>query len=203
MHALWLILSEDGQHRPAPGRLHGRHRPGGREEGAGPRPGADLPRAGQPRRRRRARGVRALNRLQKFLREETRLGIPAHVARGVPGRPHGARRDDVPVGARVRRDLEPGPRSNARRRPSGARPAASAATRAWRRCSTSRATSAGAAPRRRSARTRTSWACWAHASCAACRARSAICSRRSSTSPATRGARARATTGRSTSAGAS
>jgi beta-glucosidase len=77
LHAFWLILSEDGKHRArdddafiAPSDqdklqrllVHGLgqiSRPLG-SHGVEPR-----------------RGVRALNRLQKFLREETRLGIPA------------------------------------------------------------------------------------------------------------------------------
>jgi beta-glucosidase len=77
LHAFWLILSEDGNHRARdedpfivptdPGRLqrmlaHGLgqiSRPLG-SHGVEPR-----------------KGVRALNRLQKFLCEETRLGIPA------------------------------------------------------------------------------------------------------------------------------
>ncbi len=76
MHALWLILSEDGQHRPRQDDFTGGTDPAavkkalGRGLGQISRPlgshGVD------PR-----RGVRALNRLQKFLREETRLGIPA------------------------------------------------------------------------------------------------------------------------------
>jgi beta-glucosidase len=76
LHALWLILSEDGKHRfreddgfiaPSDGGVermvvHGLgliSRPLG-THGVEPR-----------------RGVRALNRFQKFLREQTRLGIPA------------------------------------------------------------------------------------------------------------------------------
>ena len=183
MHALWLILSEDGEHRPRQDDFTGRHGPGGGEEGAGAtawgRSRAPLgshgvePRTGRPRPQPAA--------------EVPARGDPARdpgaVARGVPGRPDGPRRHDVPLGPRLQRDLEPGPRSSARRRPSGARPAASAATRGWRRCSTSPATCAGAAPRRRWARTPTWSACWAPASCAACRARSATCSRRSSTTP--------------------
>jgi beta-glucosidase len=76
MHALWLILSEDGQHRPRQDDFTGGTDPAavkkalGRGLGQISRPlgshGVD------PR-----RGVRGLNRLQKFLREETRLGIPA------------------------------------------------------------------------------------------------------------------------------
>ncbi len=77
LHAFWLILSEDGNHRirdedqfivpTAQDRLQ---RMLGHGLGQITRPlgshGVDA-----------RRGVRALNRLQKFLREETRLGIPA------------------------------------------------------------------------------------------------------------------------------
>ena len=76
LHAFWLVLSEDGQHRPRMDSFTGgsdaetvQH---GLRHGLGQisRPlGSHSvdPRA----------GVRALNRLQKFLVEETRLGIPA------------------------------------------------------------------------------------------------------------------------------
>jgi beta-glucosidase-like glycosyl hydrolase len=76
MHALWLILSEDGEHRPRQDDFTGGTDPAAVKaalrNGLGQisRPlgshGVD-PRA----------GVRALNRLQKLLVEETRLGIPA------------------------------------------------------------------------------------------------------------------------------
>ena len=76
MHALWLILSEDGQHRPRQDDFTGGTDPAAvkkalsRGLGQISRPlgshGVD------PR-----RGGRALNLLQKFLREETRLGVPA------------------------------------------------------------------------------------------------------------------------------
>jgi len=76
MHALWLILSEDGQHRPRQDDFTGGTDPAAVKKALGhglgqvSRPlgshGVDA-----------GRGVRALNRLQKFLREETRLGIPA------------------------------------------------------------------------------------------------------------------------------
>jgi beta-glucosidase-like glycosyl hydrolase len=76
MHALWLILSEDGRHRPRQDDFTGgtdpevvtrslRHGLGQVSRALGSH-GVDA-----------RTGVRALNRLQKFLREETRLGIPA------------------------------------------------------------------------------------------------------------------------------
>ena len=104
-------------------------------------------------------GVRALNRLQKFLCEETRLGIPAlsHeeclvglMARGATMFPSA-----LVYGATWNPDLVE--RAAAGDRARG--PRAWAATRDWRPCSTSPATCAGVAPRRRSARIRTSWAC--------------------------------------------
>jgi beta-glucosidase-like glycosyl hydrolase len=75
MHALWLILAEDGQHRPRMDDFTGgsdpevvrkalRHGLGQISRALGSH-GVD-PKT----------GVRALNRLQKFLCEETRLGIP-------------------------------------------------------------------------------------------------------------------------------
>ena len=76
LHAFWLVLSEDGNHRPRMDSFTGgsdaetvRH---GLRHGLGQisRPlGSHSVDA--------ATGVRALNRLQKFLVEETRLGIPA------------------------------------------------------------------------------------------------------------------------------
>jgi beta-glucosidase len=76
MHALWLILSDDGRHRPRQDDFTGGTDPDvvqqSLSQGLGQitRPlgshGVDA-----------RTGVRALNRLQKFLREETRLGIPA------------------------------------------------------------------------------------------------------------------------------
>ena len=108
MHALWLILSEDGQHRPRQDDFTGGTDPAAVKQGAGPRPGADLARAGQPRRRRAHGRPRA-----QPAAEVPARGDPARhsrdVARGVPGRPDGARRDDVPLGPRLRRHLEPGP----------------------------------------------------------------------------------------------
>jgi len=76
MHALWLILAEDGNHRPRQDDFTGgtdpevvkqslRHGLGQISRALGSH-GVDA-----------RTGVRALNRLQKFLREETRLGIPA------------------------------------------------------------------------------------------------------------------------------
>ncbi|HET6439236.1 MAG TPA: glycoside hydrolase family 3 N-terminal domain-containing protein [Anaeromyxobacter sp.] len=76
LHALWLILSEDGDHRARADGFIGAGDPDRVREmlaqglGQISRPlGSHVV---EPR-----RGVRALNRLQKFLREETRLGIPA------------------------------------------------------------------------------------------------------------------------------
>jgi len=76
MHALWLILAEDGQHRPRQDDFTGGtdpeavrkalHQGLGQISRALGSHGVDA-----------RTGVRALNRLQKFLREETRLGIPA------------------------------------------------------------------------------------------------------------------------------
>ena len=77
MHAFWLLLSEDGEHEARPGEAFiGRSDP---EEvrrrlknGMGQITRPLGTRGVDP-----AAGVRALNRLQRFLREETRLGIPA------------------------------------------------------------------------------------------------------------------------------
>ena len=77
MHAFWLHLSEDGQHQVRPGEAFiGRSDPDALQQrlkngmGQITRPlgtrGVDA-----------AAGLRALNRLQRFLRHETRLGIPA------------------------------------------------------------------------------------------------------------------------------
>lgn len=75
MHALWLILSEDGRHRPRMDDFTGGSDPEAVKKSLGnglgqiSRPlgshGVDA-----------LRGVRALNVLQKYLCEETRLGIP-------------------------------------------------------------------------------------------------------------------------------
>src|SRR3954471_11725322 len=75
MHALWLILSEDGRHRPRMDDFTGGTDPAAVTQalahglGQISRPlgshGVDA-----------RTGVRALNRLQKFLVDETRLGIP-------------------------------------------------------------------------------------------------------------------------------
>ncbi len=76
MHALWLILSEDGQHRPRQDDFTGGTDPAAVKKALGHGLGQISRPLGShgvdPR-----TGVRALNRLQKFLREETRLGIPA------------------------------------------------------------------------------------------------------------------------------
>jgi beta-glucosidase-like glycosyl hydrolase len=76
MHALWLILSEDGEHRPRQDDFTGGTDPAAVKKALGHGLGQVSRALGShgvdPR-----TGVRALNRLQKFLREETRLGIPA------------------------------------------------------------------------------------------------------------------------------
>ena len=76
MHAFWLILSEDGQHKPRIDSFAGGADPDAMRRrlshglGQISRPlGSHSVEARQ--------GVRALNALQKFLCEETRLGIPA------------------------------------------------------------------------------------------------------------------------------
>jgi beta-glucosidase len=75
MHALWLILSEDGEHRPRQDDFTGGTDPATVKKALGHGLGQISRALGShgvdPR-----TGVRALNRLQKFLREETRLGIP-------------------------------------------------------------------------------------------------------------------------------
>ena len=77
LHAFWLLLSEDGHHEARPDEAFiGRSDP---EEvrrrlknGLGQITRPLGTRGVDP-----AAGVRALNRLQRFLRDETRLGIPA------------------------------------------------------------------------------------------------------------------------------
>jgi beta-glucosidase len=75
MHALWLILSEDGRHRPRQDDFTGGTDPAAVQKALGHGLGQVSRALGShgvdPR-----VGVRALNRLQKFLVEETRLGIP-------------------------------------------------------------------------------------------------------------------------------
>ena len=75
MHALWLILAEDGEHRPRQDDFTGGTDPAAVKRALGHGLGQISRALGShgvdPR-----TGVRALNRLQKFLREETRLGIP-------------------------------------------------------------------------------------------------------------------------------
>jgi beta-glucosidase-like glycosyl hydrolase len=75
MHALWLILSEDGEHRPRQDDFTGGTDPAAVKKALGHGLGQISRALGShgvdPR-----TGVRALNRLQKYLREETRLGIP-------------------------------------------------------------------------------------------------------------------------------
>jgi beta-glucosidase len=76
MHALWLILSEDGRHRPRQDDFTGGTDPAAVRKALGHGLGQISRALGShgvdPR-----GGVRALNRLQRFLCEETRLGIPA------------------------------------------------------------------------------------------------------------------------------
>ena len=76
MHALWLILSEDGNHRPRMDDFTGGTDPAAVKKALGHGLGQISRALGSHGVEPRA-GVRALNRLQKFLREETRLGIPA------------------------------------------------------------------------------------------------------------------------------
>ncbi len=76
MHALWLILSEDGEHRPRQDDFTGGTDPAAVKKALRHGLGQISRPLGshgvEPK-----RGVRALNRLQKFLHEETRLRIPA------------------------------------------------------------------------------------------------------------------------------
>jgi beta-glucosidase len=75
LHALWLILSEDGKHLPRNDRFTGGKDP----EAVRQALGRGLGQVSRPLGSRGVdakTGVRALNRLQKFLVEETRLGIP-------------------------------------------------------------------------------------------------------------------------------
>jgi beta-glucosidase len=76
MHALWLLLSEDGEHRPRQDDFTGGTDPAAVRRALGHGLGQISRALGSHGVEPRA-GVRALNRLQKFLREETRLGIPA------------------------------------------------------------------------------------------------------------------------------
>ena len=76
MHALWLILSEDGEHRPRQDDFTGGTDPAAVKKALGHGLG-QISRALGSHGVDARTGVRALNRLQKFLREETRLGIPA------------------------------------------------------------------------------------------------------------------------------
>jgi beta-glucosidase len=76
MHALWLILSEDGEHRPRQDDFTGGTDPAAVRKALGHGLGQISRPLGSHGVDART-GVRALNRLQRFLREETRLGIPA------------------------------------------------------------------------------------------------------------------------------
>lgn len=75
MHALWLLLSEDGEHRPRQDDFTGGTDPAAVKKALGHGLGQISRALGSHGVEPKA-GVRALNRLQKFLREETRLGIP-------------------------------------------------------------------------------------------------------------------------------
>jgi beta-glucosidase-like glycosyl hydrolase len=75
MHALWLILAEDGEHRPRQDDFTGGTDPAAVKKALGHGLG-QISRALGSHGVEARTGVRALNRLQKFLREETRLGIP-------------------------------------------------------------------------------------------------------------------------------
>jgi beta-glucosidase len=75
MHALWLLLEEDGQHRPRQDDFIGGADPAAVQAALGHGLG-QISRALGSRGVDPRSGVRALNRLQKFLCEETRLGIP-------------------------------------------------------------------------------------------------------------------------------
>jgi beta-glucosidase-like glycosyl hydrolase len=76
MHALWLILSEDGRHRPREDDFTGGTDPEAVKQALHQGLG-QISRALGSHGVDARTGVRALNRLQKFLCEETRLGIPA------------------------------------------------------------------------------------------------------------------------------
>ncbi len=76
MHALWLILSEDGGHRPRLDDFTGGTDPEAVKRTLGHGLGQITRPLGTHAVDAR-RGVRALNALQKFLRDETRFGIPA------------------------------------------------------------------------------------------------------------------------------
>jgi beta-glucosidase-like glycosyl hydrolase len=76
MHALWLILSADGEHRPRQDDFTGGTDPAAVKKALRNGLGEISRPLGSHGVEPRA-GVRALNRLQKLLLEETRLGIPA------------------------------------------------------------------------------------------------------------------------------
>jgi beta-glucosidase-like glycosyl hydrolase len=76
MHALWLILSEDGEHRPRMDDFTGGTDPAAVRKALS-RGLGQVSRALGSHGVDARTGVRALNRLQKFLVEETRHGIPA------------------------------------------------------------------------------------------------------------------------------
>ena len=75
LHAMWLFLSEDGEHRPREDKFTGEGNAAGLKEqlrlGLG-----QITRPLGTASRDPLSGVRALNALQKFMMEDTRLGIP-------------------------------------------------------------------------------------------------------------------------------
>jgi len=144
MHAFWLILSPDGQHRS---------RRDLSDDFAGSADADDLAARlalgiGQITRPlgthivEAKEGVRALNRLQKTLVEETRLGIPAMF------------HEECLVGLLCKdATLFPSSLSYGATWDPELVEQVAAAIRGWPRCWTSRATCAGGAPRRPSAKT--------------------------------------------------
>lgn len=77
MHAFWLHLSEDGQHQPRPGEAFIGHSDPDEVQRRLKNGMGQITRPLGTRGVDPAAGLRALNRLQRFLRHETRLGIPA------------------------------------------------------------------------------------------------------------------------------
>ena len=146
-------------------------------------------------------GMRTLAELQSELVGRTRFGIPAIAHEECLTGFTTLRRDGLPDAAGLGRDVRRRARSRRWRRGSARACARSGSTRASRPCSTSCATTAGAASRRRSARTRTSSERSAPRTSAASRRPGS--SRRSSTSPATRRRERVATSGPCPSARAS
>ena len=119
---------------------------------------------------RAARGGRARQRDPAPSLEETRLGIPAIVHEEICSGLMAREATVFPQAIGLASTWEPELVEAMARRRARRRCGRSARTRASRPCSTSAAIRAGAAPRRRSARTRTSSRRWASPSCAASRA---------------------------------